>query len=387
MLKLITIVLVITFFVIANLRILYQLESTFRDISQPTLHISDVKKSDVKKSQCETFPDIYFPSTLIPPSSPPVDILDQLIDLTGGGSVEKIKCPYPLIPFYNKVVRNKNVNVTDSSVLNPQQISRILHVSFKSRCLNKDLVAIMEQWKKTLPNYSIFFHDDDAVDRLIYGNDWSEFPHLHKLMQCVKAGAMTIDVWRVLLIYKYGGIYTDIDNWPHDGFTEHLINPNVSAFVFSDGSNRPSQWFFASTAHHPIMYFAMIHILREIQNIPRIDLPRVVKTTGPAIFKLGYSDFFCGQKVRWASGINVGLFDMKVQKMRRKIVKKYIQGGYKYADIVPLNAAFNVTRRQRIEIETGVMWWNNAKNTDYKNSDNNPKKGSCINLVGELTQE
>ena len=148
-----------------------------------------------------------------------------------GSSTRNLDCPPPLVPFYDKVLDEaKSENGTI------RNIPRIVHVSMKSRCLPQDLAKSMDLWQEALPNYSIFFHDDDAVDRLIE-EDWPEFPHLQLALNCVKfKGAMKIDVWRILVLYRYGGIYTDIDNWPTSKFHEDIIEPEYSAFFFSDGT-------------------------------------------------------------------------------------------------------------------------------------------------------
>lgn len=52
---------------------------------------------------------------------------------------------------------------------------------------------------------------------------------------------MKIDVWRVLILYRYGGVYSDIDNWPGEKFDEATISPNISGFFLSDAWERPSQ--------------------------------------------------------------------------------------------------------------------------------------------------
>ena len=150
-----------------------------------------------------------------------------LTDLASS-STRNLDCPPPLVPFYDKVLDEaKSENGTI------RNIPRILHVSMKSRCLPPDLAKSMDLWQEALPNYSIFFHDDDAVDRLIE-QDWPEFPHLQLALNCVKnKGAMKIDVWRILVLYRYGGIYTDIDNWPTSRFREDIIEPEYSAFFFS----------------------------------------------------------------------------------------------------------------------------------------------------------
>ena len=108
----------------------------------------------------------------------------------------------------------------------------------KSRCMPRDLARQLNRWREVLPDYSIFFHDDDAVDRLVRGRDWDGlFPNFRHAIKCILTkGAMYIDVWRVLILYEYGGVYSDIDNWPLDKFTNNgTIRTDLSGFFFSDG--------------------------------------------------------------------------------------------------------------------------------------------------------
>ena len=47
----------------------------------------------------------------------------------------------------------------------------------------------------------------------VFECEWPEFPGLHTVLQCIfSKGAMLIDVWRILILWEYGSIYTDIDN-------------------------------------------------------------------------------------------------------------------------------------------------------------------------------
>eukprot|EP00979_Chaetoceros_neogracilis_P005181 scaffold909_cov143-Chaetoceros_neogracile.AAC.1 len=152
------------------------------------------------------------------------DILHELDVLSGGHGAENLECPSPLVPYQNRIVRT-----TTNSTAQERMIPKIMHFSMQSRCVPRDLLRTLNRWEMQLPEHSIFFHDDDAVDRLL-SMDWSEFPGFHEGMKCVLyRGAMTIDIWRVLMLWKYGGLYSDIDNWPEDMFTESLIPGNVSA--------------------------------------------------------------------------------------------------------------------------------------------------------------
>merc|ERR1719230_1259659 len=145
-----------------------------------------------------------------------------------------------------RTVTKKNTDSQGSERLIP----KIMHMSYNDRCLPQDLYQFVKRWEKALPEHSIFLHDDEAVQRLFKYSSYPEFPMLHKILKCVLyKGAMSIDVWRILVLWLYGGVYTDIDNAPGDEFDEHTIPSDVSAFYFSDVYNRPSQWFMATESH------------------------------------------------------------------------------------------------------------------------------------------
>lgn len=100
-----------------------------------------------------------------------------------------------------------------------------------------------------------------------------------------------IDVWRILVIYEFGGLYTDIDNWPGRLMDEDTIQPDDEAFVLSDGWGRPSQWFFAMEPKHPWAYFTMFEIMKRVTELSNIERPKVVFTTGPEALKHGFTHF------------------------------------------------------------------------------------------------
>ena len=124
----------------------------------------------------------------------------------------------------------------------------------QSRCLAPDMFDIVAAWQTNFPSYNFYFHDDYAVDTLLgvltvppatthsssstttttappnttittaprpfssvahdYQQYWSTiFPELHPLLQaCVQFGsAMKVDIWRILILYKYGGTYRRLE--------------------------------------------------------------------------------------------------------------------------------------------------------------------------------
>jgi mannosyltransferase OCH1-like enzyme len=73
----------------------------------------------------------------------------------------------------------------------------------------------LDKWR--FPGYGFYFHDEAAMDRLL-DKYWPEFPQLQWLQHCMISGAAKADLWRLLVLWEYGGIYTDIDNAPALGF-------------------------------------------------------------------------------------------------------------------------------------------------------------------------
>jgi mannosyltransferase OCH1-like enzyme len=71
--------------------------------------------------------------------------------------------------------------------------------------LSIDGVEMIDQWR--FDGYSLYFHDDVAVDRLL-AKYWPEFPQLQLMQQCSISGAAKADIWRLLVLWEYGGIYT-----------------------------------------------------------------------------------------------------------------------------------------------------------------------------------
>ena len=74
--------------------------------------------------------------------------------------------------------------------------------------------------------------DEDAVARLV-NQEWREFPNLQRALKCAAhTGTRMIDIWRVLILYKYGGVYSDIDNLLEDKFQSSLSFSCLSADIF-----------------------------------------------------------------------------------------------------------------------------------------------------------
>mmetsp|Transcript_5300 Transcript_5300/g.11298 ORF Transcript_5300/g.11298 Transcript_5300/m.11298 type:complete len:380 (-) Transcript_5300:115-1254(-) len=280
-----------------------------------------------------------------------------LQELSGNPPIGTLYCPSPLLPVYDRVLNDFG--------LPPRKIPRTIHVSMKSRCVPPDIFEALTTWKDYFPFHSFYFHDDQAVDRL-FEMDWTEFPQLHQLMRCVRVkGAMKIDIWRMLIIYTYGGVYTDVDNVPNVFREEDSpIKNDDEAFFLTDGMDRPSQWFFAMEPKHPIAFFTIHEIFKRLHKLEKIERPKIVKTTGPDALKHGYGNALEWEK-KWGDIWVPGKYQCKFNKTVTKFAER--KGDIKHGPywirridfdtVVPWNATENITKRERIERQSGVVHW------------------------------
>lgn len=199
-----------------------------------------------------------------------------LDELAGSAEADQMECKE------NQVLVKDTVR--DPSLLweGGRKIPRIIHATSLSRCNAKVIADNLDDWR--FEDYSLFLHDDPAVERLLY-RDWPEFPMLHKVLACLpNKGAIMADIWRVLVLWEYGGIYTDMDTGViPEMFNGTSITPEMDGFFVMAPLSIPTQWFMSVSPRHPLMYFALHRIIVNLISLKDIgDFP-VVFTTGPAV--------------------------------------------------------------------------------------------------------
>jgi mannosyltransferase OCH1-like enzyme len=169
-----------------------------------------------------------------------------------------------------------------------RKIPRIVHTTSKSRCMPTAFIDNLRPWQN-LADHSFFFHDDDAVDRLLQ-LDWPEFPQLRKALQCSISGAAKADLWRALVLWEYGGIYTDVDNAPK-AFNATTILASDDAFFVVENMGIPSQFFFAASPRHPLVYLLVTAIMHRLYDLPDFYNQYVPYVTGPGALKIAVQHF------------------------------------------------------------------------------------------------
>jgi mannosyltransferase OCH1-like enzyme len=197
-----------------------------------------------------------------------------------------------------------------------RRIPRIIHVTSKSRCLTRQFAENLELWKRTFPTYTFVLHNDEAMDRFLLLQQHKEFPYLSQIAAaCLHTAAGKADLWRALILYEYGGIYTDIDNAPgktllnttsiifghnddNDDDEDENMNTmknNNEAFFVVENEGMLSQYFMAAAPRHALLYLLIQTTLHRVQGVPSVEHQYVPFISGPGALKAAFVEFVQAQ--------------------------------------------------------------------------------------------
>eukprot|EP00986_Skeletonema_menzelii_P016961 scaffold16783_cov142-Skeletonema_menzelii.AAC.2 len=169
-----------------------------------------------------------------------------------------------------------------------QLIPRIIFQSWKTNHLTYNVCQTALSWTKLNPEYDYLLFDDNAVDTVDlfvqkeFGNN---FFHA---FSCVKVGAAKCDVWRLMVVYIYGGIYFDLDVKPKSAF--RLWGFGNRKVVTGRGCNNKRhptgcahqhQWGLIYSPFHPVLHKA---IKETLQNLAKRDAIHVYDVSFGAFY-------------------------------------------------------------------------------------------------------
>ena len=187
-----------------------------------------------------------------------------------------------------------------------RKIPKIVHITSKTKCTTKLFARIVDAWR--FANYSLYYHDEAAVDRLLQ-RYWSEFPHLQLVLPCMISGAAKADLWRYLVLWEYGGIYTDVDNLPGPWFRNGTaITDSDDAWFVVEQIGVLSQYFMAASPRHPLLHMCVTMTFSRLMNLPFIRDQYVPFVTGPGALKQAFAWFMAAQETTTFDRVSKGRY-------------------------------------------------------------------------------
>lgn len=170
-------------------------------------------------------------------------------------------------------------------------IPKIIWQTYKTKYdeLPYDAKICSETWKKLNPEYEYRYMSDDEIYNFVkdkYGEK------MLNLMKSFKVNVMKADLWRYLIIYEYGGLYTDIDTICQVPINKWLNADNNKMVVAPENDLHYAQWTFAAEPKSPIVKNIIDLVVSRCKNID-YDKPSFVHYyTANDVFTEGIRSFF-----------------------------------------------------------------------------------------------
>lgn len=139
-------------------------------------------------------------------------------------------------------------------------------------------------WQILNPEYEYEYMDDYQAGKFVkdfYGDDMAD------LFDSVPVGVMRGDMWRYLIIYAYGGVYTDLDTKCIKPINTWM-KEDKSFIVCPEHDIHLCQWTFAAEPRHPSIKSVIDLMVERLSNNPNWEIPHFVHYyTGPGVWTEG----------------------------------------------------------------------------------------------------
>ena len=158
-------------------------------------------------------------------------------------------------------------------------IPKNIFQSWITKDLHPEIQKKVDNIKSLNPEYNYQLYTDSEIDEFVntfYPGEVSE------CFNRLNIPVAKVDFWRYLVLYKYGGIYVDLDS-SIDISLDELIQENDTAIITAETNpNTFVQWALIFDKEHPILNKVIELVLDNIQNN---SYPNdILQMTGPQVY-------------------------------------------------------------------------------------------------------
>lgn len=147
----------------------------------------------------------------------------------------------------------------------------------------KDLHPLVQKkidfFKNINPEYKYNLYDDNDMDNFVNEHFKGVISECYNKLNIIVA---KVDFWRYLVLYKYGGIYLDMDSSIEKPLNELINNDDEAIITAENNPNIYVQWALIFSKQHPILKKTIEFIC---DNIEKNTYPNNIhKMTGPTVY-------------------------------------------------------------------------------------------------------
>jgi mannosyltransferase OCH1-like enzyme len=158
-------------------------------------------------------------------------------------------------------------------------IEKNIFQCYWNRSGNPLINDLINKHKSMNPDYNYYLYDDKDMDEFVNKYYNGEISECYNKLNITVAKS---DFWRYLVLYKYGGVYLDMDSSIEKPLNE-LIKEEDQAIITEEGNPyNYVQWALIFSKEHPILKKTIELICDNIKNNRYPN--DIHKMTGPDIY-------------------------------------------------------------------------------------------------------
>jgi len=180
------------------------------------------------------------------------------------------------------------------------RIPKVIYQTWKTKNLSEikdnDHIKSIQSIKKYNENYKHIIYDDNDCHEFIKNN----YPEYYESYVKLKLPVQKADLWRYLIIYKYGGFYMDMDCICVKKLDDFQIPSEYNAvnnlliieeelirddkFDKIECYSQYAQYWFGATPYHPIILSCILKVISNIQENKKFNYTidnQTIFLTGP----------------------------------------------------------------------------------------------------------
>ena len=127
--------------------------------------------------------------------------------------------------------------------------------------------------------YTYNLYDDNDMDNFVNKHFAGEIAECYNKLNIIVA---KVDFWRYLVLYKYGGVYLDMDSSIEKPLRELIKNEDKAIITAEGNPNLFVQWALIFSKEHPILKKTIEFVCDNIRNNSYPN--NIHKMTGPTVY-------------------------------------------------------------------------------------------------------
>jgi mannosyltransferase OCH1-like enzyme len=201
-------------------------------------------------------------------------------------------------------------------------IPKRIYQTWKTKDLPRGIGIAIKQMMSLNPGYTHYLYDDKEIDEFMHDHYSGK---VYNAFRQLAIGAARADLWRYCILYKYGGIYLDIDA----GITKSLdglIRPDDDAVITREQvEGLFNQWILIFSKGHRLLKAVIDEC---VENIESRSSNNILHLTGSTVFTRVINDRVKSNQLKYVDSNGYGgdiwhSLDNKLESIFNQSGRKY----------------------------------------------------------------